>query len=278
MAFFLFVTGLCIGSFVNVAVLRSGFDERGSERSRCMSCEASIPWYDLLPVVSYAALSGRCRACGSTLSIQYPLVELGCGASFMLAYLAMPPVLGLWSVMTFVALLFSIGAVAALVAYDLKHFLVPAPFAIALLASAVATAVFRSLYAGSFTPLYESAVGGTLLAAFFAAIVLGTKGKGMGMGDAYVAGAIGLILGPVRGFEAIMIGIWTGTAVALVILLLSSLLRKTRLLRTVPRVTMKTELPLVPFLAFGLGMALFTGFSPLALLMPLSNLIVSGHP
>ena len=99
----------------------------------------------------------------------------------------------------------------------------------------------------------------------------------MGMGDVYVAGAIGALLGFMRGSEAVMMGVWLGTAVALIVLSLSSLFRLSRLLPQNLHVTMKTELPLVPFLAAGTIAALFTDFSPLAAVAALTNLFSSGH-
>jgi leader peptidase (prepilin peptidase)/N-methyltransferase len=68
------ILGLCMGSFLNVVILRRG-RRAFSGRSSCMSCAKTLAWYDLVPVVSWVFLRGRCRACGSSISIQYPLVE-----------------------------------------------------------------------------------------------------------------------------------------------------------------------------------------------------------
>jgi leader peptidase (prepilin peptidase)/N-methyltransferase len=240
-----------------------------------MACGEKITWYDLVPVLSYAALSGHCRFCGSGLSIQYPLVEFATGALFFFAALIVPPVASLWSVFAFVALLAFIASFIALVAYDIRHTLVPVPFLSALLASSSAAVIFQSLYSGSLAPLMDAAVGGAGLFLFFALVVLLTKGKGMGIGDAYVAGAIGILLGFFRGMEAIMLGIWAGTVFALFLMLLSSLSRNPRSTPGRGRVTMKTELPLIPFLAFGAAVSLYTGFSPLALVSSLMGTYLS---
>ena len=66
--------GLIIGSFLNVVILRRGTKPM-SGRSVCLSCGRTIAWYDNIPLLSYLALRGRCRACGSRISMQYPLVE-----------------------------------------------------------------------------------------------------------------------------------------------------------------------------------------------------------
>ncbi|MES2134899.1 MAG: prepilin peptidase [Patescibacteria group bacterium] len=262
---FVFVVGLCVGSFVNVSVFRFGFSEHSRSRSYCMACDITIAWYDLIPVFSYVALSGRCRKCGSSLSLQYPLVELVVGILFLLAFLVVPPVLALWSVVAFVMLLIFLASLVALVAYDVRHTLVPLPFVYVLLGSATLASVAGSLFMHSYLPLIDAFLGGVAIFLFFFMIVAVTRGRGMGMGDVYVAGSAGLLLGLSRGVEAIMFGVWSATIVYLGIFFLSSISAKKRLLPTLPRVTMKTELPFVPFLAFGIGLALFTTLSPLAL-------------
>jgi|CXWL01.1.fsa_nt_gi prepilin signal peptidase PulO-like enzyme (type II secretory pathway) len=261
---FLFGIGLAVGSFVNVAILRFGFSESPQSRSHCMACAAQISSFDLVPVFSFLLLKGKCRACGSALSTQYPLVEILTAVLFVLAYATMPPLLSLWSLLAFLSLLVFLSGLVALVVYDLRHTLVPMPFVWTLLVSAGAASLFQSLFAQSLSPLYDSAWGGVALSGFFFAIYAVTRGRGMGLGDAYVAGAVGILLGLFRGIEAIMFSVWIGTAVYLLVMLLSSLLRRFRLFRGFARVTMKTELPFIPFLALGTALALFTGISPLA--------------
>ena len=242
-----------------------------------MACDRELAWHDLLPVLSFSLLSGRCRACGSALSIQYPLVELAVGALFLLSFLIVPPVFSFWSVVAFIALLVFLAALAGLTAYDIRHTLVPMPFVWALCASASAASLSQGLSTHSFQPLFDSALGGLALLGFFFAIVLLTRGRGMGEGDAYVAGSIGILLGFFRGIEAVMIGVWSGTAIALLLLLASSLSGKTGLFPGHSRVTMKTELPLIPFLAFGVAVALFTAFSPIEALAPVTSFLSFGH-
>ena len=72
------VLGACLGSFLNVCVER--WAERRSvmsPRSRCGGCEAPVRWFEMVPVLSYLMLCGRCPRCGVCLSVQYPLVEAG---------------------------------------------------------------------------------------------------------------------------------------------------------------------------------------------------------
>ncbi|MFA5876942.1 MAG: prepilin peptidase [Candidatus Paceibacterota bacterium] len=270
---FVFGIGLCVGSFVNVQIFRFGFGEHARSRSCCMACDMPISWYDLIPIFSYVALSGRCRACGSALSTQYPLIEGIVGFLFLVAFLIMPPVLSLWSILAFTMLLVFIASLVALVVYDIRHTLVPMPFIYMLVGSALLASISQSLFSDSFFPLIDSLIGGAILFGGFFGIVLVTRGRGMGVGDAYVVGAAGLLLGLFRGIESVMFGVWSATIVYLIIFLLSSIHSKKRLLPHGARVTMKTELPFVPFLAFGIGLALFTTLSPLSLGSWLANLL-----
>ena len=105
--------GLCVGSFCNVLIFRL---PRGEEfvktPSHCMACGHRLHWYELLPVVSYLAQGGKCRACGARLSAQYPVVEALSGGAWLLAawlYQAEPLRAVLYS------LLFSLLTVVALI-------------------------------------------------------------------------------------------------------------------------------------------------------------------
>lgn len=72
--------GLAVGSFLNVCSIRWPQDRSVvAPRSACPGCGNVIRWYDNVPVVSWLALRGRCRSCGSGISIQYPLAELATG-------------------------------------------------------------------------------------------------------------------------------------------------------------------------------------------------------
>ena len=82
--FFVFITGACVGSFINVCVYRLN-----SERSvfwpgsHCGSCYKPISWFDNIPVLSYLALGGKCRKCKCTFSARYLSVELFSGLMFV---------------------------------------------------------------------------------------------------------------------------------------------------------------------------------------------------
>lgn len=78
--------GLAVGSFLNVVVYRVPRGESiVKPRSRCPSCQTPILDRDNIPVVSWMLLRGRCRACKTSISARYPLIELATGAAFALA-------------------------------------------------------------------------------------------------------------------------------------------------------------------------------------------------
>ena len=87
-ASYVFILGLCVGSFLNVVVLRglSG-EEFIFSRSRCPKCLNQLKWYMNIPLISYIFLKGKCAFCKTKISIQYPIVELICGISFLIIYL-----------------------------------------------------------------------------------------------------------------------------------------------------------------------------------------------
>lgn len=71
------ILGIPIGSFLNVCIYRIPKHENiTTTRSHCMSCGNVIKWYDLVPILSYILLRGKCRFCKAKLSIQYPIIEL----------------------------------------------------------------------------------------------------------------------------------------------------------------------------------------------------------
>lgn len=82
---FIFILGLCIGSFINAFLWRYETGKSLSGRSVCPKCNRTIAWYDNIPLISYILLSGKCRGCGKKISIQYPLIELITGCMFVAA-------------------------------------------------------------------------------------------------------------------------------------------------------------------------------------------------
>lgn len=71
-----FLYGIIIGSFLNVCIYRIPNKESVvTTRSHCMKCGHQLKWYELIPIFSFIALKGRCKACGEKISVQYPIIE-----------------------------------------------------------------------------------------------------------------------------------------------------------------------------------------------------------
>ena len=84
----IFILGLVIGSFLNVCIYRLPLQQSiVFPPSHCQNCQAEVKRYDLIPVLSWLLLHGKCRSCGTNISYIYPLVELLTGVVFVLAYL-----------------------------------------------------------------------------------------------------------------------------------------------------------------------------------------------
>lgn len=78
--------GLIFGSFFNVCIYRMPLGKKLDKRSECPFCGMMIRWYDNIPLVSFVALKGKCRGCGSPISWRYPIVELSTALLFVLLY------------------------------------------------------------------------------------------------------------------------------------------------------------------------------------------------
>jgi len=240
----MFVLGASVGSFLNVIIYRyhTGFDVGG--RSICLYCGKELRWYELVPILSFLYLRGRCGTCRSRLSIQYPLVELATAASFVFAYISARTLFEGGELFSYLTLIFlSVCTLIVIAAYDIRHTIVPDAMAFLLGFLGLLRIVMFPL-AGE-AP-YEALFAGPLLAFPFALLFFFSKGRLMGFGDAKLALGLGWLLGLSSGIAALFIAFWAGGLVAAVLLFAER-----------GRVTMKSEIPFAPFLAFGALLSLF---------------------
>ncbi len=242
---FLFIIGLALGSFLNVVVLRLNTGENLRGRSRCFSCLRKLDWHDMVPVISYMAIRGRCRTCGSGISIQYPLVELAAavltaGSAYMVFGTDIPkdPIRILQYILIAKFLLILLAASV----YDLRHKIIPDQLSVLLFVSAVlleATVVWQQypLYIADGLLMYDI-LAGVMAFSFFASIWAVSKGAWMGFGDAKIAVSIGLFLGFPNIVYALLASFWIGAIVGIALLASKKMSRK-------------AEIPFAPFLALG---------------------------
>ena len=257
LATFAFVFGTIVGSFINVIVLRYGFTEAKRSRSGCMACGAQLHWYELVPVISFVVLRGRCGACGSTLSPQYPLVELALGTLFAGSVLLAYPFATLLSVVQFILTLIFWASFLALTVYDVRHTLVPVAFAVPTVLSAASIRIAEAVLTGNIFPLYDAMLGALLFGGFLLFLFLITRGRGMGFGDVYVGVALGLLFGITQSLDVATLAFWIGAAIGIALLALKK------------SATMKSEVPFVPFLFLAAVIGMFTAFSPLSFIAAL---------
>jgi len=213
----LFILGLFFGSFFLVIIDRI---PRGKNpltgRSVCDSCGHVIAWYNLIPVVSFLALKGKCRFCRAGLSLYYPLVELVTGVLFALT----PLLLGLGAQGEGVSreLLFSLFIVSTFIIIffiDLKYGIIP--FAVVIPASIITVLYYAITNSSSLLPVMFSGTGAGI---FFFLIFLITRGKGMGFGDVILSMYIGLLLGFSGTIAALYIAFLTGALLSLILILM----------------------------------------------------------
>lgn len=81
---FVFLMGLCVGSFLNVVVYRLPLGKSLIHPpSTCPNCNTRLAWYDNVPVLGWLMLGGKCRTCKNPISKRYPLVESATGLLFL---------------------------------------------------------------------------------------------------------------------------------------------------------------------------------------------------
>ncbi len=255
---FIFIIGTAIGSFANVLIDRLANDESIMGRSHCDHCGRTLEGVDLIPVISYVLLRGRCRRCRKKLSIQYPIIELLTGVIFIIGWITFPDhffdtssspwiiflamkyvspftatlVYGMGMRILFLALL---ACIEVIFITDAKYQLIPDGMQIALFTVSFLLFAAAGLSWWGIGYRFISAVA---VMAPILAIYLFTKGRGMGFGDVKLAVSMGLLLGIKGGFVALYIAFIVG-AVAGSFLMLAG------------RKGMKSKIAFGPFLLIG---------------------------
>lgn len=217
-AVWIFIFGLIVGSFLNVVVLRLHAKKSFiGGRSSCPHCKHTLSAWELIPVLSWVILGGRCRSCRQPISAQYPLVELTTGLAFLVTYLTHPPA-GWLDVAVLVLWLYVIASLIVLAVYDLKWYILPDKVLLPLIAPAVVIAVIQAFQAGSYQVFLGPLYAGLLFGGGFYALAAVSKGKWMGGGDVKLAFVMGLLLGLKKTFLAMLIAFNSAAIVGLVLI------------------------------------------------------------
>ncbi|MEK9132082.1 MAG: prepilin peptidase [Patescibacteria group bacterium] len=256
----LFIFGTIVGSFLNVVILRFNSGRGVTGRSGCLSCGKRLSWHELIPIVSFVALRGKCRGCRTPLSVQYPLVELATGILFTFAGLMLiENALILDGKMALsLGLLFAIISVLVVIfVYDLRHKIIPDLFAYAFFLLALGYSALSAGEGLGWTTLFSRLISAVLISLPFAFIFYVSRGRAMGLGDAKLALGIGALLGTSLGFTAVIFGFWVGAIVSLCLMVVQRLTHTSAR----GRLTFKSEVPFGPFLIIGIGIVFFTGIN-----------------
>ena len=282
LSFLVFIFGTIIGSFLNVVIDRADMKESPVKgHSFCPHCHKTLAWWELIPILSFFLLKGKCSSCKHKLSWQYPLVETGTGLFFALLFwrfLRFPFINfsllqnitfeNLFIYLVFFVWLYWIAVLIIISVYDFKKYLILNE----VLIPAIIFSFFWKIILGFliqkqsfyFIPNLTHFLGDktfvfgyySYFVSMFFGIILAcgiisflawaTKEKAMGWGDAILALFLGVILGWPEVLVALMIAFLAGGSVALVLLLSR-------------KKTMKSYLPFAPFLSFGALTVMFFG-------------------
>lgn len=248
--FFVFISGLIVGSFLNVVILRLHNGEKiAAARSHCPHCGHKLAARDLWPLLSFVLLRGKCRYCQKKISWQYPLVELATAVLFVV--ITYNYIGGLGARVLFVSfpilfhwlrnLIFACVLLVIFV-YDLKWSLILDRVTL----PAMAFAFLANWYLG--LGVKSLIIAGLAGLAFFAVQYFISKGKWLGGGDLRLGLLMGLMLGWPKIILAILLSYVIGAIISLGLILAG-------------KKSMKSAIPLGTFLAIGTVIALMWGTS-----------------
>lgn len=232
----LFATGTILGSFINVIAVRVMADRswvRG--RSMCCSCQRQLKWFELIPLLSWIYLRGKCRSCSASISFLYPLIELAYGLIFVALFYRLIIWSGIWElheilfdipswlelVGIFSAHALFFGALLGASRADFDTMMIPHIFSVWL----VPVGIILSFCGFTECTVIESLCGAGfgygilwLIAWTFRKL---TGKDGIGEGDFELLAMIGSFLGPLGVWFSILSGSVLGTAIAFPFLLRS---------------------------------------------------------
>ncbi len=249
----LFIFGTAVGSFTSVVIYRLHHKKRGilRGRSECTNCETTLQPLDLIPIVSYLSLRGKCRYCNKEISYMYPLLELISGSLFAVLFFKFPfvnealqfsgPLFGMYALYAFYffVLLFTFF-------FDLHYLKVSDEILLpAILIGLIAT------IATPLTPhIWNALIGAGVAMSFFGLQFLISKGTWIGLGDVRIGAFMGVILGWKLTIVALFLSYLIGSAVSIFIIA-----RKKKFLGV--------KIPFAPLLVTGTLITIFFGDSVL---------------
>lgn len=240
--FLFFILGSAVGSFLNVVIDRVPAGKTILGRSYCDRCRRTLSIFDLIPILSFFVLGGRCRKCKKPVSRQYPTVEGLTGILFVVVFWKVASG-GNFNLIPLLFMFFISSIMVVVSAVDFKFSLIPTSMVFA----ASFVALFFDYFFKSSQEFSGFVIGAFCLAAFFGLIVFFTHGKGMGEGDIILAFLMGMVLGIRDGTVAVFLAFLTGATMAILLILFG-------------RKRFGQTIPFAPFLVLGFFISfLFAG-------------------
>ena len=247
----MFLLFLCWGSFLNVVSYRI---IRGisvvTPRSFCPHCNTQLRWFDLIPLLSWLILGGKCRSCHAPISFLYPFIEL------LTAFLLMALVIQVPLNYFFTYFIF-FSALIVTIRTDIETMLISRTMTVALIPVGVVCSAFSLLPINMVESLLGCILGYFFLYVIAKTFYYFTGTQGMGQGDLDLIALIGSFTGPIGSWMALTIGSCTGSLIGIFYILIY---QKSRM----------AKIPFGPFLALGaLFFVLFQTYI-ISLLFPFS--------
>lgn len=201
----IFMFGMVIGSFLNVCIYRiPEHEDLVRRRSRCRSCGALLKWYDMIPVVSYLLLRGRCRMCKGKFSVQYPLIEALNGFLYLIVMFAC----GIHAISLLYCFLAS--ALLVLSVIDYKTYEIPAGINLFILVLGGIRSVL------DYQHFQDYLLGFLVVSVPLTVLYYAAGGKAVGGGDVKLMAVSGLFLGWELIITAFILGCILGAAIHIV--------------------------------------------------------------
>ena len=204
---FMFIFGVCVGSFLNVCIYRLPLGESLTKKnSHCMTCGEEIKRYDLIPIISWCILRGKCRHCGARISPRYTVVEFLNGAIWLVTALYFDIVaLPMYIILT--CLMFSALIVVFFMDWDTQ--LINTWVVVFIGVLAVAEIILCRDYDSA--SISSHIIGAFVVSVPLAIVTLLSHEKAMGWGDVFLMIAAGLYLGIQGALVALAVALVTGS-------------------------------------------------------------------
>lgn len=199
-----FVFGITIGSFLNVCILRIPAGESiVTAPSRCPICEKRLTWYELIPVISWLALGGKCKGCKTKISPQYPIIECINGILWMVIFWRF------WQdgLVTVLIMAVATSALLSLSVIDERTQEIPFGFNIFIFVLGIINVALN------FENIALYGIGFFAVSGFLILVLLVTRGRGIGGGDIKLMASCGLLI----GFKLIILAFFIGCTLGAVI-------------------------------------------------------------